>query len=142
MEIIECIMKHPDRKNFLREILNGTTQWLFITLCQLDGLHPEEAKRFIRGRLEEYLQTQKRLSHECSRKRGSYKDFLNDEETTRAAMLYLVKTLIVKFNDRAMAALIAVFIGLERREVEFGQFKKEHPNLKAEEALVLFWGQM
>jgi hypothetical protein len=57
-------------------------------------------------------------------------------------MLYLVKTLVAKFNDRAMAALITVFIGLERREVEFGQFRQEHPNLKAEEALVLFWGQM
>jgi hypothetical protein len=142
MEIVGSILSHPDRKNFLRELLNGTNRWLFVTLSQLNGLDPDEIKRYIQQSLENYLQTQKRVRHEYSRKWESYKDFLNDEDITRAAMVYLNKTLSGKFNERPLLALISILISLERKEVEFNRFLGRYPNLGTEKALELFFGEM
>ncbi len=144
MEILRFILSHPFEKSFLQELLNGTNPWLFEILSQLNGQDPKQTERDVRKSLEEYLQAQKRLSHEWSRKRRSYKDFLDDEKTTDAAMVYFIKTLLAKFNEpnQEVLVLMAVSISLERMEAEFVRFKKDRPDLKAGEALVLFFGEI
>ncbi len=134
------IVKHPNVKFLILELLNGTASFLFRVLSSLNGKGIEEVKGNLRETIEGYLCAQKNLAGFHLSERKTLKDFLDDERTLESTMAYLLKTFSSRYGDAFPLIVIALWISLERKEEQFEEFVRsaEEP-LSLNEALYAFW---
>jgi hypothetical protein len=145
-QITEKIVRHPDVRNFMREFINGTNNWLRKTLGSLSftvSFGSARNPKTLEGSFYDYICRHYQGKRRFKLSNLSYVDYLvKDEDVPFWAMQYLTKTLISKFNGNHVAANIAILITLERREGEYDKFYAEQVTVQpmgTNDALILFY---
>ncbi len=141
-ELVPEIINHPNANTFLREILDGNCHFFCNIVAKLNGGDARKVGIDLRKTLEHYLTTKNNVTHEFSKDKKTFREFLWDKETVQFAMLYMMKSLSNRLNSNFPYALIALFISLERKEQDFQDFLmaiqgREEVDLK--ELLYSFW---
>jgi len=125
-DFVYSIITHQNTKALLKDLLNGTSSWFYATLAELK---PDESADQLRARiravLQDYLATLFRLQRRYDGISCPYSRFLyGDMETAEAAITYLLKTLKATYKENFMAAIVALWIALERREEHYEAYAR------------------
>ncbi|MDD3983117.1 MAG: hypothetical protein ABFD12_07425 [Syntrophorhabdus sp.] len=126
-KLVESVLYHSNRKYLIQSILNGTNHWLYQSITQLHpGLDAETTGKKLSSVLHTYLNMYHRVYRKAGITSQSYSKFYQENnDTTEAIMVYLLKTLRTLCGNLYIAVIIAIWIDLERKEDVFGEYVKQ-----------------
>ena len=126
-DFVYSIVTHQNTKALLKDLLNGTSSWFYATLAELGGdERADQLRARIRAVLQDYLAALFRLQRQYDEIPYPYSRFLySDMETAEAAVTYLLKTLKATYKENFMAAVVALWIALERREEHYEDYARQ-----------------
>lgn len=120
-KLINAVVFHTNRKFLLNGLLNGTNRWFYNVMSQLPpNLKTETARSLFRTALENYLETLYRYYKRAGLTSQPSSDFYDgNDETQEIVMIYLLKTLKTLCGDFYLAAILALWVELERKEGDY-----------------------
>jgi hypothetical protein len=123
-QLVNSVISHTNRKYLLTGLLNGTNRWFYDVMSQLQPHMGAEATReMLCEALENYLETLHRVYRRAGLTLQTYSVFYyENDDTIEFAMVYLLKTLRTLCGNFFQAAILALWVELERREDEYGVF--------------------
>ncbi len=122
--LIQSVISHPNRKYLLNELMNGTGRWFYNALSQIQpSQNAEKTRATLRLSIQGYLATLYRIYRKAGWTTLTYHDFYhNDPITTKYVMLFLLNTLDRQYDKLYLAAVLALWIELERRDDDYAEY--------------------
>ncbi len=84
-ELVPEIINHPNANTFLREILNENYSFFCGIVSMLNGGNTRKVEIDLRKTLEHYLSTKNNVTHEYSKDKKTFREFLWDKETASSS---------------------------------------------------------
>ena len=125
--LVHSVISHENRKYLLNDLLNGTNRWFYDALSQVNPtLDAEATKQMLRMSLKNYLGTLYRVFRNAGVTSQVYSKFYHEnDKSLNAAMIYLLKTLKTMCGELYIAAIIALWVDLERREGDYKEYVRK-----------------
>ncbi|MCK9195408.1 MAG: hypothetical protein M0P16_00325 [Syntrophales bacterium] len=124
VKLVNSVISHTNRKYLLNGLLNGTNRWFYDVMSQLQPhLEVEATREMLCAALENYLETLHRVYRRAGMTLQTYSEFYHEnDDTTKVAMIYLLKTLKTLCGNFYLAAILALWVELERSEDAYGEY--------------------
>lgn len=120
---LEEILKHQNARYIIIGLLNDNNNWLASTFVQLGCFKEKQA---MQSAIAEYVKTVYSLQNSYGATEKSYSDFLmTDTQLPRAAIAYLLNTCLANNNSNFFQAVCALYIALEKKELEYEKYRAE-----------------
>ena len=143
--IVDIIVHHSERKQFIIEILNGLNTWLFKILSNYQ-MEEQQAKKacFVFGeKITGHLNNIYCLEKFYGRTEKSYWEYFHlEDKVPKYALSYIMNsfyTIFFKNMDDYKAAVITLLISLNRDEDEFEEFRSGLSGLDIRKVVMMYF---
>jgi hypothetical protein len=123
-QLFKSVITHTNRKYFLTGLLDGTNRWFYDVMSRI---HPtwdaEKTSSMLRGSLQSYIMRLYNIHRRYGWTDQMYFEFYHDNpDTINAAMSFLLNTLHTQYKNYYLAAVLALWVELERKEGDYAEY--------------------